>query len=212
MSRVCDTAWPRTEVYGTVSFTLARGKPREVAILRAALELLQERGYEAMSIDGVASRAQASKATIYRRWANKGELRKAVLDTVDAEHNEALPDTGQLRGDLLGVMCALRDKASQPYVSLMTELVSAARRDEGLAAALRVHADAEELSPFREVLRRAMRRRALPRATDTELIHDVAEALILRQLQRGLPFDEAFCGRVVDRVLVPLLGGDRRKK
>ncbi|HYQ15855.1 MAG TPA: TetR/AcrR family transcriptional regulator [Polyangiaceae bacterium] len=180
--------------------------------MSAALELLQAQGYEALTIDGVAARAHASKATIYRRWLNKAELVKAALDTLDAEHNAALPDTGALRTDLLAVLRALRDKASQPYVNMMSELVSAARRDQALATALQAHVEDDELSPFQAVLRRAVRRRLLPRATDTTLVHDVAEALILRQLQRGLPFDAAFCRRVVDRVLLPLLAQPRSKR
>lgn len=103
-------------------------------------------------------------------------------------------------------MKALRAKASQPYVAIMTELVASARRDEALAAALQEHVEDEQVSPFQQVLQRAVRRRALPRGVDTTLVHDVAEALIVRQLQTGAPFDDAFIARVVDRVVLPLLG------
>jgi len=190
---------------------MVRGKPREQAILAAAIEELRQLGYDAMTMDGVAARASASKATIYRRWANKAELLKAALDTLDAEHATSIPDTGALRSDLVAVMEALREKASAPYVEMMSELVAAARRDEALAALLRHHLKNEELSPFQEVLRRAVRRRDLPRSTDTRLVHDVAEAMIMRQLQAGLPFDDEFVARVVDRLLLPLLKFRKRK-
>jgi AcrR family transcriptional regulator len=189
---------------------MVRGEPRERAILTAALEELRERGYEAMTIDGVAARARASKATIYRRWSNKAELLKASLDSLDAEHAAAIPDTGALRSDLVEVLRALREKASEPYVQLMTELVSAARRDDALAALLREHVDHEELSPFHQVLGRAIKRREFSRRADKQLIHDVAEAMIVRRLQTGAPFDDAFIARVVDRVLLPLLPPNRR--
>ncbi len=184
---------------------MPRGKPREEAILRAALQVLQQQGYESMTIDGVAAAARASKATIYRRWANKAELVKAALDTLDAQHTESVPDTGALRTDLFAVLHALRDRADKSYVDMMSDLVAAARRDEVLATLLQAHTADDGISPFQRVLRRAVRRRVLPRAVDTTLVHDVAEALILRQLQLGAPFDDAFIARVVDRILLPLL-------
>ena len=45
-----------------------RGRGREAAICQAALELLAEVGYDRMSMDAVALRARAGKATIYRHW------------------------------------------------------------------------------------------------------------------------------------------------
>ena len=50
---------------------------RDAAICDATLALLAEVGYDRMSMDAVAARAKASKATIYRRWPGKQEL---VLD------------------------------------------------------------------------------------------------------------------------------------
>ena len=54
---------------------------RDAAICDATLALLLEVGYDRMSMDAVAARAHASKATIYRRWPGKQEL---VLDAVRA--------------------------------------------------------------------------------------------------------------------------------
>jgi hypothetical protein len=62
------------------------------------------------------------------------------------------------------------------------------------------------------VLQRAMTRKALPAGAPTELVHDVAEAMISRQLQTSSPFNDAFILRVVDDVLLPLLGKKRSKK
>ncbi len=56
----------------------SRGRPRsqasEDAILNATLELLAEEGFRGLTVDKVAARASASKATIYRRWPTKENL------------------------------------------------------------------------------------------------------------------------------------------
>src|SRR5205814_8700474 len=105
------TVWS-VEVYDTVSYTsfVVRGEQREQALLAATVHLLAEVGYQALTMDAVAARAQASKATIYRRWRNKAQLGKAALDRADAAYNAAVPETGSLRGDLLAVLAALREK------------------------------------------------------------------------------------------------------
>ncbi len=51
-----------------------RAEAREQAILDAALELLMEVGYDRLSMDALAERAQAGKATIYRHWSGKAEI------------------------------------------------------------------------------------------------------------------------------------------
>lgn len=173
--------------------------------MAATLDLVAEHGYPALTMDAVAARANASKSTIYRRWRNKAELMKAALDAYDADHNDAIPDTGGLRGDLIAVLEALRAKSSERFTAIVSGLVAAMRHDPQLAAALREHLDNEELSPFHDALLRAISRGELPENTDTELIHDVAEAMILRQLQLDTGFDDAFITRLVDDVLLVLL-------
>ena len=44
---------------------------REMEILKAALEVLADVGYDRLTMDAVATRAKASKATLYRRWKTK---------------------------------------------------------------------------------------------------------------------------------------------
>jgi len=190
---------------------MARGEARTEAILTAALELLARTGYDALTTDAVAARAHASKATIYRRWSNKAELVGAALDALDRRDNAAIPDTGELRSDLLAVLGAQRKKASAGYVAMLQELLVASRRDPALAQALQRHVEKEELSPFHEVLARATCRGELPPHRDFDLIHDVAEAMVVRRLQSGGALDRKFALRLVDRVLLPLLAKGGRK-
>lgn len=184
---------------------MVRGKPREDAILGAAMAVLAEVGYQALTMDAVAARARASKTTIYRRWRGKAALVKAALDAYDDHCNESVPDTGALRGDLFAVMEMLRRKSETFPLTLVHELIAAMRDDEELAAALRTHLDDDALSPFTEPLHRAAERGDVRAGVDTELVHEVAEAMILRRLHLGAPFDGDFIARVVDDVLLALL-------
>ncbi|MGD6741223.1 TetR/AcrR family transcriptional regulator [Streptomyces sp. BH106] len=80
------------------------GRPRnpalDAAIHKAALDIVTELGYKRLTMEGVAARSGASKQALYRRYASKGELLLAALDSFT---QQALPepDTGSLREDLL---------------------------------------------------------------------------------------------------------------
>ena len=56
-----------------------RDHSRDPEILDAALEVLSEYGYDGMTIEMVANRAKAGKATLYRRGPSKAGL---VVDAV----------------------------------------------------------------------------------------------------------------------------------
>ncbi|HXD24486.1 MAG TPA: helix-turn-helix domain-containing protein, partial [Propionibacteriaceae bacterium] len=46
---------------------------RETELLAVTLQLLQQHGYDRLTLDAVAATARASKATVYRRWPTKAE-------------------------------------------------------------------------------------------------------------------------------------------
>ena len=75
-----------------------RGRPRRAEadeeILEAALPLLREGGYRALSLDEVARRAGTAKSSIYRRWPSKAALaaeiiRREVPTPTDADRGAA---------------------------------------------------------------------------------------------------------------------------
>jgi AcrR family transcriptional regulator len=196
----------------TVPYTsvmVPRGSPRTQAIFVAALDLVAELGYDRVTVDAIAARAHASKATIYRRWPDKATLLKAALDANDREFVADMPDTGSLAGDLLAALNVARAQLDDRYLMLMSSLLSAAHRDPDLAAALRSHVVDEELSPFAPIVARAIARGELRTDADAELVHEVGEALLIRRALVGDPLDDAFLARVVERVLLVILGAAR---
>ncbi len=66
-----------------------RGRPRHAAVRKAivdaTLELLAERGFQAATMDEIATRAGVGKNTIYRRWDSKEELIADAIRDLTAE-------------------------------------------------------------------------------------------------------------------------------
>lgn len=224
-----------------------RGELREDAVLRATLELLAEIGYGSLTMDAVAARAKASKATIYRRWAGKAELVIAAIErhtaadggagTVparlgglptlragtdsDAETDLAaeadLPaeadsaaaadtDTGTLRGDLLALLIAMRDRLTGESAALVLGLLTAMRDDPALATAVRARLIGVKRDAFAPALRRAAARGDIGAVPDHDLIAEVASALLFSRLfVTGEPLDDAFLDRLADAVILPLV-------
>ena len=84
--------------------------PREAELLAVTLRLLQDAGYDGLTVDAVAAAARASKATVYRRWPTKADLVLAAF-IEGVRHVAVAPETGTLRGDLLQLGEVICDQA-----------------------------------------------------------------------------------------------------
>ncbi|WP_144069982.1 TetR/AcrR family transcriptional regulator [Nonomuraea indica] len=178
---------------------------RERAILDATLELLSEMGYDRMSVDQIARRAKASKATIYRRWPGKPEL---VTDVICGRLDMDAPpddDTGSLGGDLSALfrgLCAQVERKHTLIIGLSSTLVS----HQELARTLRAHMHSKDLSGVEALLARAAKRGELAEPVAASRLMAVIEALVWhRMIFVGPPFDTAFVEETVTGTLLPLL-------
>ena len=120
--------------------TPVRGRPRDPrrreAILRAAIVLVAEVGYDRVTVDALAARAGVSKPTIYRRWP--GGKKESIVDAIRSKHVDAdsLPDAGSLRGDLLSLLGTMIEHIDQD-AHLAAGLISQLRDSEELATLMR---------------------------------------------------------------------------
>jgi AcrR family transcriptional regulator len=145
--------------------------------LRAARDLLAERGYAGVSFDEVAKRAGVGKSSLYLRWPTKAEL---VVAAVDAGIDDiAHIDTGTLRGDLLELarrllaaywsgagLAAFRLRADARHIPELQEAIDAVRYKDSVRAS-------------RILIRRGLRRGELPPDTSPTLIGDLVVGAIL---------------------------------
>ncbi|WP_025716447.1 TetR-like C-terminal domain-containing protein [Paenibacillus sp. 1-18] len=93
--------------------TRRRGAELEAAIIQAAWDELMEVGFQSLTIEGVAARAQTSKPVIYRRWPNReGLVLEAIRRNLPPLSDE-IPDTGELRSDVIIVLNRLNEMLRQ---------------------------------------------------------------------------------------------------
>jgi AcrR family transcriptional regulator len=188
-----------------------RDDTRDAAILEATIDVLQEVGYDRLTIDAVASKARASKATVYRRWSNKAALvveamnRRKPASDVDGEPMCLFPDTGSLRGDLVAGLEAIAANLSTDEGKLMMSVMTAQLRDPELAAAMR-DTTVDKQRSCQMVVDRAIGRGELTSTAGVGAFVEVVPAMLYnRLLLSGEPFDQAFVKHVVDDIAFPLL-------
>lgn len=198
-----------TAAQGAETRTLPRGRPRDAsrdeALREAALAVLAEVGYRALTMDAVAAMARAGKATIYRRWDSKLDL---VIDACNqlVSENIPAPDTGSLAGDLREFLQAFATFLSGPAGKAAQALVGELPHEPELAEAFRKSFLRSQRDVLRAVLERAAARGEVdgdaPKGMAVEL---AGAALTYRLMLTGDPLDSAFVDKLVDQVLVPLL-------
>ncbi len=194
-----------------VPIVVRSGRPRDdsrdAVILGAALELVAELGYDRVSMDAVAARAHASKATIYRRWSSKGALVAAAVRCRTGLPVD-VPDTGDLRSDLLALLALMAQVMGEQDLGLLTGVFAGVRTDPDLAEALRCEMFEEKVSLTAPLFARATRRGESVRPDANALLHEVAPPVVLHRLAvTGLPADDEFRTHLVDDVLIPILCG-----
>ena len=183
-----------------------RSEEREQAILDAALELVAEVGYDRLSMDALAERARASKATIYRHWSGKAEIVAAAVRCRSIDARESAPDTGTLRGDLLALLGHACETMAAEDGALMASVLWAMRTDPVLADLMRSQMVEAKREVVAALVGRAIERGECPPDTDPSIAGEVLPAMTLsRLLITGEPLDEPFCIHLVDDVLLPLL-------
>lgn len=191
-----------------VAAVTGRGAVREAAILRAVVELLNEISYESLTMDAVATRAKASKATIYRRWSNKDDLVIDALRRIFASRHDALPDTGKLRDDLVA---RIVQHTQDPILfaantAALKGLVYAASSDPELAAVIRTALEDAHLEGWQIMLARAHGRGELSTPVSATLVWEVAQAqFCARTSVECGAVDIGYVEHVVDDVLMPVI-------
>ncbi|MGD8195797.1 TetR/AcrR family transcriptional regulator [Herbiconiux sp. P18] len=186
-----------------------RDHSRDPEILDAAIEVLAEEGYDGMTMEMVANRARAGKATLYRRWPSKGELvveAVACMKSKDLDLDR-LPDTGTLRGDLVAMIKPRTLEDAERKMQVMAGLMSVLSRSPDLAQAIDAAIVAPRAEANRRLLQRAIDRGEISPDVDIEAIALVAPAMSsYRLLLTQRPVDREYLLSIIDNVVLPAVG------
>jgi AcrR family transcriptional regulator len=170
--------------------TRRRGETLERAIFDAVLDQLQRVGYVGLTMEGVATRAHTGKAALYRRWPRK----------------EDLPDHGNVRDDLLDLLCRMTAMLNSPAGCALQCLMSETERDESFARLLHERVKEPRKRMFLDLLARGAARGQVRPAAATQLVAEVGPALVMQRfLADGAPVPDDYVVSVVDDVVMPLL-------
>ena len=183
------------------------GRPRDPlvdrAILDAAVELLSDGGIEALTVESVATRAGVSRASVYRRYANRVDLMEAAFHAA-AEQKPEPPDTGDVRRDLVQLLTRLSTLLMESDTgAVLPAMLAAARENAEVREALE-RFTANRRTPTTTVLMRGIERGEIRADVDPELMADALVGAVIY----GLLMRNAGLGprRVVDLVDLVLAG------
>lgn len=169
-------------------------------MLAAARSLLEERGYAAVSIDAIATRAGVSRPAIYRRWPSKAHLiaRAVFPDVGSAERADDL--VAEIRKVIRGTIQLFGARAAREAMpGLMTEM----RADSGLYQKLSARLD----TPTRHELARYLESGTARAGVDSDTVLDmIAGAALFAMCIRDIDDVDGFARSLEELVLYGLVG------
>jgi AcrR family transcriptional regulator len=188
-----------------------RDHSRDPEILEVALDVLAEVGYERMTVDMVATRAKAGKATLYRRWPSKAEL---VVDSIACMKQPpgggpaiVVPDTGSLRGDLRAMVKPKALTDSNRHLKIMLGVASMLSQHPELLEAIKDIMLRPRKEAYRKIFQQAVDRGEIQAEVDVELLSSLGPAMgMFRALyHQEAPSRETML-HLIDAVILPAVG------
>lgn len=170
------------------------------------LDLLGHDGFEGVTFEAVARRAQTSKASLYRRWPSKRDMVLAAIKDGPARHGTTpIAPGASLREDLLALARRLSQTMTAADTGTALMLLQAGLEDPDLCDAIE-----EALGPTgaripRSVLDAAVARGELTTGTSPFPYEEVVGAVLLLRRANGLTLDDTYLQALIDGVVIPAL-------
>jgi AcrR family transcriptional regulator len=189
----------------STNLPVATGRPRSEksreAILTATNELLDEVGFDKLSIEGIAARAGVGKATIYRWWSTKGTLAiEAFLDAVAPQiaFPESQSAIADLKTQLPKVAQIYRGKTGR----VLREIIALGQSDPETKRLFVEGYLEPRRSAAKEVLRRGVAQGEFGEGLDLDAVVDALYGPIFHRMLTGhAPLSDAFVAALVEIVL-----------
>lgn len=168
-------------------------------ILQAAAEMVARHGINGLRYEDVAELAGVNKTSVYRNWPDRGKLIGDALFS-HAEEVAPMPDSGDLRADLVEFLMTLAATLSTPRGRALTQAVMADLDDADVRATVRETFE-RRLSVVRQRVDTAVGRAELP-PVDVYFFAEMLSAPVHLYVNRGQrAFTLADAERITDVVL-----------
>ena len=171
----------------------------EEAILAATLEILDEAGFEDLTIEAVAARAGAAKTAVYRRWPSKVPLVVEALTRSGPRFE--VPDTGSLRTDLIALWQRAAGDGQRSIERLLPVVTTYLDSGGDLMDVMRDRYFGPRLRAVQAIIARAVARGEIRADADPELAFDLLFGPLAYRWLRGSPPDEDTVSRLTGLAL-----------
>jgi len=180
------------------------GRPRSEkarkAVIRSTLALLKRTGFHELSVEAVAAHAGVGKATVYRWWANKGEL---VIDAfVSAVEKELrFPSAGPVLQSIHVQMRRWAVIFRSPLGQIVAAVIGAGQSEPEILEAFRSHWVEPRRVEARRLLGQAITIGEIRADLDPDTVLDLLYGpLYIRLLLKHAPLNEEFVDTVFEIV------------
>ncbi|MGW4908882.1 TetR/AcrR family transcriptional regulator [Streptomyces sp. NPDC004270] len=180
-----------------------RSEEARLAVLEAADDLLVEKGFAGVTMEGIAARAGVSKQTVYRWWSTKADvLMDAFLQ--DADEDLTPSDSGDFAADLRDWLRRLAGFLGESDSgAVLRALLAQAQHDPAFAGEFRSRCLDPQRRRDRALLERAVAAGRLPAGLDLETETDqLVGPLYYRVLVSAGPVGEEFTDALADAFLL----------
>jgi AcrR family transcriptional regulator len=165
-------------------------------MLKAALDLVLEIGFRAVSVEAIAAKSGVGKTTVYRRWPNKAAVvMEAFIGQLGptSRFPESARATERLRLQMQTTAKAFRGRVGALVKALMAET----QFDPELANAFRDNWTLPRRKLVVGILEEAMERGEIRQDIDVEATIDILYAPLYYRLQMGTgPISESYVDKI----------------
>jgi AcrR family transcriptional regulator len=178
-----------------------RDENARLAVLHAADDLLVERGFAGVTVEGIAARAGVAKQTIYRWWPSKVDI---LLDTLidDASNQLSLSDKGPVIEVARRYLRTLaRFLTKNPAGKVLLALIGEAQHDPAVAALFHQRYLDPQRQREREMIERGIAAGELPADLDVDAAIDALLGPIFYRALTGTKIPPRFIDGLLARTL-----------
>lgn len=180
------------------------GRPRDMNIkykvLSVTYKMLVDRGFQAITMEKIATESGSSKATLYRWWPSKSAiLLEAVQERADSY--PTFDDTGDVRKDLLSEIQGVITYYNGTTGKAMLDLIAHSRFEQELGEVIRDHFINKWREATTKILGLGISRKQLRPDLQFDLFMDsVWGAIYYRLLVYKMPMPSEYAKSLLDMI------------